>query len=259
MGHAMMVDRKTLDRPRGAGVVAQLAAGGVAVLCVDLRGHGESGPRASDGGDWTYDDLVADVPLFLDEARRRFPGLPLSAVGHSLFGHVTLAHLSRHPETALDGLVMLAGNVCNPSWRRHPIGWAQKAALVEVMHGLTRVYGRLPVERLRFGSDDESPSYVDDFTRMARRAVWRARDGFDYYAALDRVRTPVFALVGAGDRLMAPERDVRGLLHRVPRAILEVVGRGSGLPYDPGHMDLVLDPRCQPVWERARRFVLQPR
>src|SRR5690349_3080658 len=66
VSHAMMVDRRTLDRPRGRGLVSSLAAGGIACVVADLRGHGNSGPRAGEGGDWSYDDLVElDVPTLV--------------------------------------------------------------------------------------------------------------------------------------------------------------------------------------------------
>lgn len=254
-GHAMMVDRRTLDRPPGAGLVSTLAAHGIAVVWPDLRGHGQSGPRADAGGDWTYDDLVADVPVLLRLARERVPGVRTAAVGHSLFGHVTLAHLARHPDTPLDALVLIGGNVSNPRWRRRPLSWSAKLAGATLMAGLTAPFGRLPVRRLRYGTDDEARGYVADFLRMAVRAEWRARDGFDYYAVLPRVRTDVLALVGADDRHMAPLADVEDLLAPVARKRIEVVGRRSGLAFDPGHMALVLDPRCRPAWERAARFI----
>jgi predicted alpha/beta hydrolase len=256
-GHAMMVDRRTLDRPRGEGLVSRMARAGIAVVWPDLRGHGKSGPRAHEGGDWSYDDLVeGDTPALLAFARARLPGLRLFAVGHSLFGHVTLAHLARHPEVELDGLVMLACNVCNPTWRERPIKYLEKVALIEAMRATTLLFGRLPVRRFNVGTDDESRSYVRDFTRWSVRADWLGADGFRYYAALPRVRTPVLALVGAGDRRMSPPDDVRGLLRPLPHAEIEVVGRATGLAFDPGHMPLVLDPRAQPVWDRAIAWIL---
>lgn len=256
VGHAMMVDRRTLDRPRGGGLVSHLAARGVACVWADLRGHGRSGPRPEEGGDWGYDDLVErDVPALLAFARARFPGLPLATVGHSLFGHVALAHVARHPEAPVDGLVLLACSASNPEWRNRPLGWLQKRALIELMALLARGFGRLPARRLGYGTDDEPRGYVADFLRCARRLDWRARDGFGYWDALPSVRRPLLALVGAGDRLMSPPADARGLATRVPGARFEVVGRRSGLPFDPDHMGLVLDARARPAWDRAADFI----
>jgi predicted alpha/beta hydrolase len=255
LGHAMMVDRRTLDRPRGRGLASTLAERGCAVAVLDLRGHGESGPHAAEGADWGYDELVRDVPWIARQAGARFPSLPRIAVGHSLFGHVALAHLSRKGG-ALDRLVMLACNVNNPTWRWSPLLWAEKAAYIAAMAATARIFGYVPIRRLGRGSDDESRRYADDFLRNARGPSWRSRDGFDYFAALPRVSTPILAIVGAGDRMMSPPGDVQRLMACVPTATVEIVGRGSGLDFDPGHMQLVLDERCRPVWERVARWIL---
>jgi predicted alpha/beta hydrolase len=251
-----MVDRRTLDRPRGGGLVSHLAAHGVACVWADLRGHGQSGPRPEEGGDWGYDDLVEyDVPALVGFARQRFAGLPLTTVGHSLFGHVALAHLARHPDAAIDGLVLLAVNVAHPRWNARPLARVTKTALIEVMGVLTRAYGRLPARRLGYGTDDEPRGYVRDFVRIGRATRWRARDGFDYWEALPSVRRPLFGLVGSGDRWMAPAADARAIATRVPGAEFQVVGRRTGLSWDPDHMGLVLDPRSRPAWDQIAEFI----
>jgi pimeloyl-ACP methyl ester carboxylesterase len=255
VGHAMMVDRRTLDRPRGAGLVSLLVERGVAVLWPDLRGHGASGPRAEAGGDWSYDDLVADVPVLLAAAHAKFPSLARFAIGHSLFGHVTLAHLARHRDERLEGLVMLACNVCNPSWGRRRLAHLRPGLLIEAMNASARLIGRVPIRQLGVGTDDEARSYVADFTRGWRSASWRARDGFDWFRALPSVTTRVLAVVGAGDRLYCPPEDARALVAPLPNARFEIVGRRSGLEIDPGHMQLVLDERCRPVWSQVAGFV----
>lgn len=256
VSHAMMVDRRTLDRPRGRGLVSSLAARGIAVVVADLRGHGKSRPRADEGGDWGYDDLVEhDVPTLIAFARARFPSLPLALVGHSLFGHVGLAHVARHPDAGVDGLVLLAVNVPNPSWQTRPLARATRRTLIEAMGALTTVYGRLPARRLRYGTDDESRGYVADFVRNCRTRRWRARDGFDYWENLTRVRRPLLVMVGAGDVFMSPPQDARAVALRAPDATFALVGRSSGLPFDPDHMGLVLDERARPAWHQVADFI----
>jgi len=254
VSHAMMVDRRTMDRRRG--VVSALTERGIAVVGADLRGHGKSAPRAEEGGDWGYDDLVEhDVPTLIALARSRFPTLPLACVGHSLFGHVALGYLSRHPDADVDGIVLLAVNVPNPSWDERPVARAARRAMIETMNALTLATGRMPARRLLYGSDDESRGYVTDFVRNCRARRWRARDGFDYWEGLPRVQRPLLALVGAGDTFMSPPHDAAALALRVPDAKLVVVGRRTGLPFDPDHMGLVLDERARPAWDQAADFI----
>jgi alpha-beta hydrolase superfamily lysophospholipase len=60
---------------------------GYAVFAFDLRGHGRSeGIR----GHFSYDQGIADIDRFLDEAARRFPGKPIFLYGHSLGGAIAL-------------------------------------------------------------------------------------------------------------------------------------------------------------------------
>ncbi len=255
LGHAMMVDRRTLDRPRGRGLVSLLVSRGIAVVWPDLRGHGKSGPRAEDGGRWSYDDLVEqDVPALVAFARARFAGLPLACVGHSLFGHATLAHLGRHAGASIDKLVMLACNYVHPEWGLR--ARLDKGALIVAMSALTRLFGRFPTRRLQLGSDDEAAPFIDDFLRGMRAHDWRARDGFSYASARARVQTPILAVGGAGDRLLAPPAEARSLVAPCPNARFHLAGRSSGLSFDPGHMALVLDERARPVWELVADFIL---
>jgi predicted alpha/beta hydrolase len=256
VGHAMFVDRRTLDRPSGQGLVTTLAHRSIAVLWPDLRGHGLSGPRAEDGGNWGYDDLVEfDVPALVNAARSRLPGLPVFAVGHSLFGHVALAHATRYPTVPLDGIAMISCNMCNPEWHRRPLSWLKKGVLIQILTGIGVLVGRFPARRFRIGSNDEALGYVQDFARFWRIGDWRARDGFSYHEALSSIRIPIRAWVGAGDHLMSPPDDARGLIAPVPGARLEVIGRNSGLPFDPGHMAMVLDRRVRPMWEDVASFI----
>jgi hypothetical protein len=67
------------------------------------------------------------------------------------------------------------------------------------------------------------------------------------------------ALVGAADRFMAPAADVRGLVAPVPQAQVRVVGRATGLDFDPDHMGLVLDRRARPAWEQLAQFIRDQR
>jgi predicted alpha/beta hydrolase len=258
VGHAMMVDRRTLDKPRGSGFVSQLAARGIACVVADLRGHGRSGPHADEGGEWGYDDLIElDAPALIGWARARFAGLPLSCVGHSLFAHVSLGHVLRHPTAPVDGLVLLACSVPNPDWARRPLDHLAKRSLIELMGATARLAGRLPARRLKLGSDDEAAGYVRDFVRNARAGRWQARDGFDYFQALSSLRQPLLAMVGAGDRLLSPPADARGFVATVAHAEFRVVGRRSGLSFDPGHMPLVLDERARPAWNEVADFILE--
>jgi hypothetical protein len=70
----------------------------------------------------------------------------------------------------------------------------------------------------------------------------------------------VLALAAAGDHLLAPPDEARAFVAPLGGPVeLEVVGRRSGLPFDPGHMGLVLDERARPAWERVAAFLVDDR
>lgn len=252
LGHAMMVDRRTVER-----VAARLAERGCAVVVADLRGHGRSGPRADQGGTWSYDDLVErDTPALLGLAREKFPELAVTAVGHSLFGHVALAYAARHPAAAPERLVLIAANVWAPRWEPELRLRLAKRARFAAMWAATRAVGRFPTRRLRMGTADEAEPYVRQMVGFYREDAWLARDGFDWGGALGAVPAPILSIAGAGDALMCRAASARAFVAAAPRARTVVAGRASGLELDPGHMALVLDERCRPVWDAAAGFAL---
>ena len=151
--------------------------------------------------------------------------------------------------------MLLSCNVSHPDWATRPASRYAKLAGIKLMGALTRLFGRLPVRRMRYGSDDESRGYVRDFVRCGRSARWSARDGFDYWEALPSVTRPLLAMVGAGDRFMAPAADARDLALRVPGATFTVVGRATGLAIDPDHMGLAMDERARPAWDEVVAFI----
>lgn len=252
LGHAMMVDRRSLDRPAGEGFASLLAQRGWEVLLADVRGHGASGPTPAEGGAWSYDDLVRlDLPALVDAARAACPGDFVWLVGHSLCGHVSAAAAgsgayARPP----DGHVLLAANVWMPRLDRSRRRRALRSLNVAAFDLARRLVGHVPARRLGVGPADEAGPYAADLVRMWRRDRWGSADGrFDYLEGLSRIRGPVLNVVGRGDRLLAHAVGARAWTDRIPGAEFWLAGRGAhGLAFDPDHMGLVTDPRARPLW-----------
>lgn len=251
-GHAMMVDRRTFWRGDRPCLARTLCDAGLRVLLPDLRGHGKSGPDPSRGGDWSYDQLVEDTGVYLELARGLAPDLPIATLGHSLFGHTTLAWMTTACEFAPAAHVAL----CSDFWQRatedRRLVWPLKVTLMRLMVGITAALGRLPARALGVGSADEAYTYLDDFRRCIAADAWLARDGRDYRAGLSQVDAPVLLVVSEGDRL-APPRTARRFWSPLPR--LSTIHLGApefahltpGRPA-PGHMAAVTDPASEPVW-----------
>ncbi len=256
ISHAMMANRRSLDRPRGAGLASRVAAAGIHVYLADLRGHGGSRPPAPR---WRYDDIVReDLPALTRFVASEHPGLPIAGIGHSLAGHAALAAqgLAGAGERALDAIVTIGANIWLRSFEPSPLRWAEKRLLAAGFLAVARAWGRFPARALGVGSEDVSLEFVEDTARFVASGRWAARDGTDYLAALGRVRAPVLAVLGAGDRILCSPAAGARFHARAAAAPLDILVAGRpALPFDPGHMGLVTDPRARPLWDEIARWL----
>ncbi|MEZ4296557.1 MAG: alpha/beta fold hydrolase [Polyangiaceae bacterium] len=258
--HAMMVNRRTMDRPAGRGLASTLAEAGLAVANLDFRAHGDSRPRVTEGALPTYDDYVLhDVPAMLTALRAAFPGLPVAVVGHSLGGHVTLITSGLLPERAPDALVMLGANLWLPACEPSPLRRLAKRATLTAFVTIARALGTFDAPRLRFGTEAESLPYVEQFVTFWRTDALRSRDGtLDYAAAIARARLPILSVASEGDRLLAHPASVRAFLARAhaARVTHRTVRPGDLSPRAPDHMGLVTSPASRPLWDDIARWLL---
>lgn len=257
----MMLNRRALDRPPGRGLASFLRCAGHHVYTLDLRGHGASGPKAAEGADWTYDDLVQrDLPAALAAVAARHPELPRALVGHSLCAHAGAACLGVQPDLPVDAAVLISPVV----WiRRHEPSlpwWWCKRLLLAWWWGVTRLVGYYPARRLGVGTEDEAPGYVAQFPQWARRDRWTSGDGtVDYLAGLARVRGPVLVVNGRGDLWISRTPCVRRFAAALEGADVTFLELGRrelpALPREPGHMTLVTDRRSRGAWERMAAWL----
>jgi predicted alpha/beta hydrolase len=254
VAHAMMANRRSLDRPRGAGFASRLAAAGVEVYLADLRGHG----NASAAPLWSYDDIVReDLPALSRFLRARHPDLPIAGVGHSLAAHGALAaEGSAREGPRLDAIVAVAGNIWLRRFEPSPLRWAEKRLFTEGFLALARAFGRFPARLLGIGSEDVSREFAIDIGRWVRSDRFDARDGEDYLAGFARIRAPVLAVFGAGDRILChPVAGARFHAALIAAPLETIVAGRPFLPFDPGHMALVTDPRARPLWDEVARWL----
>jgi predicted alpha/beta hydrolase len=257
----MMVDARTLDRPPGQGLASSLARRGFLVVAADFRGHGQSDAPASTDGDWLYDDLVRfDFPALLALAGSLAPGLDCAVVGHSLMGHVAAAYLGQHPDAPVRALVTISSNLWMRDRESDAIRWTRKGVDIAVLQSLVWLFGRFPARLVRMGSNDESRGYMRQLIDTYWQSRWRSVDGrVDYHAGLANLRTPLLAVMGKGETYWCTEESLRAFYAPVPEGLFTLwqVGRGDhGLLRDPGHMDIVTDPRSSPLWQSLADWLL---
>jgi alpha-beta hydrolase superfamily lysophospholipase len=79
------------------------AAAGYALIIADLRGHGKTfGKR---GHFPSFETIMGDISLFLEEARLRHPKLPVILYGHSMGGNLALNYLIRKKPDVVAAIV----------------------------------------------------------------------------------------------------------------------------------------------------------
>jgi alpha-beta hydrolase superfamily lysophospholipase len=126
----------------------QLAANGLAVYALDLRGRGRS-----DGERFYVEDVadyVSDVAATVALAKSRHPGLPVFLLGHSAGGVVSSVYVLENPKA-------LAGFICESFAFQVPAPGFALAAI----KGLSHVAPRLPVLKLKNEDFSRDPKAVE--------------------------------------------------------------------------------------------------
>ncbi|MCA9658247.1 MAG: alpha/beta fold hydrolase [Myxococcales bacterium] len=253
VGHAMMVDRRTILRDDRPSLGAELATAGFRVLVPDLRGHGCSGPRAEVGGVWDFDAIVDDVGRYLDLARALDPRAPIALVGHSLAGLAGLAWIGRNPDAPVAAQVCLACDVWSDDREPSRARRLAKRALIRSTTSIAERYGRLPARRFGAGSNDEALPYWLDYASWARSGRWRSRTrGIDDGEGLAAIPCPTLHVVSAGDRLYGRPASALRFSAPIRRREAWYIGHPSAPPdlrmLRPDHMGMVTDPTMAPLW-----------
>ena len=131
-------------------LAAYLTARGFAVVGHDHLGHGasvaEGVPRLYFGPPGSWDLVVEDLYTCRRHCARRFPGVPLFLLGHSMGSFLVRTYLIRHPGT-VDGAILMGTGHMRPGFLA--VGKAFAA------HEIRRLGAERPssaVARLSFGA-----------------------------------------------------------------------------------------------------------
>jgi acylglycerol lipase len=176
-----------------------LAAGGIDVLAIDLRGHGGSGGRRGDIG--SFDDFLDDVEDLL--AERRQLGVPVVLFGHSLGGLICTVYAeSDRPQPDLLVLSAPALLATVPGALRAAAGLLGRLAPTLAMPNTIR-------PELLSRDPEVGRRYLDDPLRVRRNSTRLGREIFTTMvratAGLGRIRVPTRVIHGSADRLVPPE------------------------------------------------------
>lgn len=219
-------------------MAAYLAAAGYDGWTLEVREHGESRRRGMEPRETSFDTWVNfDVPAAIDYVYQQTQR-PLFWVGHSIGGVLIYAYLSRYPkaEEKLRGIVSFASQA-------HHAGSSLKGrAMIYFTMAISRLLGYFPARRLRLGPEDEFRGVLAQWAGWNLRRRWLSLDGYDYFSGLRRIQTPVLALVGGGDHLLAPESGCRALFEALGSRDKQIIkfSQANGHAEDYDHLSIVI-------------------
>ena len=192
---------------RYEGMGSWLAERGCAVHAYDHRGHGRSvGPTNYVD---SFDDYLDDLGFLLEQVRAEHPGLPLTLIGHSMGGLVTLAFLrERRPEIACavtsgPALVLAA-----------PLGGAKLVLARVLRHVAPRLLLDSGLPSNGLSRDPEVQRLYDEDPLVDTRSTPAL--GLEMMQGIERtaeggadVEVPLLMLHGGDDPLCSPEGSRR--------------------------------------------------
>jgi len=257
LGHAMMVDRRTMDRPKGRGLASVLVERGLAVLNVDFRGHGES--VLSTRPSFSFDDIVRhDVPALVFALRDRFPDLPRFLVGHSLGVNAGLPGLALLRDHGVRAVVAIAPNLWAPKFEPSLLRRMKKRAMVSAFELAARPTGFFDPAPFGMGRSRIPRPYVEQFGKFYRDDRLVSLDGRDdYEQGLASLELPILAWSGGKDTLMAHPDAVSEYLRLFTHSRVDHRRYVGPDGFEPDHMQLVIDERSRPLFEASADFLLQ--
>ena len=214
-----------------------LAAHGVEVYAMDIRGHGASGTRGDIGYVGQLEDDLAD---FVAVVRKTTPSAPLTLIGHSAGGGFALRVAASPIQNLFDRTVLLAPYLGYnaPTNRPNSGGWASA--------DIPRILGLLALRKIGIDCCEALPVLafaVPPNSEKILTATYSDRlmrnfaNHPDFRADLAAATRPLTIIAGADDELMLSDKyaeAVRGLAHPVDVKLIEGIN----------HMGIVSAPKA---------------
>ncbi|MEV6970705.1 alpha/beta fold hydrolase [Hamadaea sp. NPDC051192] len=179
-------------------LVARLTADGCGVAVADLRGTGDSRPRATRASRYAMTDLADDVGAVLAATAELRAGRRTFLFAHSLGGHASVIHLTRNaPEHPVDGLILIASGL--PLWRLFGARSLGVLGFANGIRAISALLGHWP--GWGFGGR-QSRGVIQDWAHTARRGEFAPRLGVA--DRLGDITVPVLAISVDTDQYTPP-------------------------------------------------------
>ena len=289
--HGFITNERNLDYDEKHSLAQSLAARGLDVWALSLRGTGESEHAALVGGkhkyDWDFDSYCEeDLPAAIAFVQQKSGAEKLDYIGHSMGGMLYYCLMARGgPAATAIGAGVTLGAPVGFRWGPRFTQLARAASFAAEKLPLITLDGptllALPLVSwypeplamilynpanmspdiwngfLAVGVEDESPALAGQFLRWIDSDKFTSRDGtLDYEKLLAAVKTPTLVIAGKADQLGFPPLVRRGYdaLGGEKQFLLAAVENGARGDY--GHMDLLLGESAErDIFEPVARFL----
>jgi len=216
-----------------------LAARGVQIYAVDIRGHGASGNR----GDIAYlGQLEDDMADLVTEIRKTNPTAPLTLLGHSSGGGFALRIAGSSIQNLFTRTVLLAPYLGYdaPSSRPNSGGWANPDIPRFLALSVLRKLGMPWAESLPAIAFAVPPNSSQRLTAAYSYRLMRNFAASDYRADLAAATKPVTVFSGSADELMDSAKYVETVGDRAAVRIIRGVDH-MGIVCNPAAISVIAD------------------
>ena len=154
---------------------------GIAVVSMDLRGHGRT--EGKRGHCAPREDVLKDIDALIEYAQKLYPGVPLVMYGHSMGGNITLDYRARGGHNDIP-----CGYVISAPWIRlvRPV----TGVLFRTVELLSRIAPQMTISQAfpeeQLGNVEYVRPYKDDPMVHSKVSMLCAYQGFTIGTALEK-------------------------------------------------------------------------
>jgi pimeloyl-ACP methyl ester carboxylesterase len=198
----LLVHGSTITGEIDWGEIAPRLAEEYKVYVPDCRGHGRS---TNPGGGYSFKQMAADCSAFIHAMGYE----RMHIIGHSNGGNVALVAVVEHPDVIQTAILQAANAYVTDYLReREPVVLAPD---YYAAHDPESVAEMIAAHGETHGSE-----YWRELLTLTMQEIISEPN---YSAAdLDRVKRPVFSIMGANDRVNAPDRHAQFIAENIPDA-----------------------------------------
>lgn len=243
MLHGSVENGKIFYSKNGKGLAPFLAKQGYDVFVADLRGKGLSSPPINRGSQYGLTECIREeIPAFLEEIKKIRGTFPQSWIAHSWGGILLLGYYARHAkEVNISSMIFLGTK------RRITIGGVRKFWMINIFYNyifkiVMWLKGYVDTKWLGIGSENETGKSQKQTYEWITHKEWKDEDGFDYAAALRKLKLPsLLFIAGGNDKVLGHQRDVQKLIEEIDakQAEFYLAAKSHGNLHDYDHISML--------------------